>query len=487
MPSKVKPTLLQQISEINFLREAWRLLNTSNKKSTGLSRASIKDFEANLKNSIQSLSTSLANNSFKFSQVKGVALAKKHKGFRPLLISEVQDRVVHKALALKLEAKLSRKYKIKNICSFAYQKKLSIQDAILKMASYYRQGYTYILEADIQSFFPSVDKKMLLNDVCSNLPDNTLDVLLHGSLNQQLGNRTELKQRDQKIYDDIFFSAEEGIPQGNALSPLLANIFLADFDQRMIKLKIKMIRYADDFIILCKTADDAKKAYSITVDELETKLGLKLYPLKEKANGDEKISRILKPAEHSFSFLSIKFDGVKCSVSDKKIINIITKLKDLSSLKALKENYPDQDLGLLQVLVKVRNAIEGWIAAYSFLDIDNQITELDKHVNIILYQLFKEFGFPLKKTGTIRIRTQKTLKTNADGAIILDRNGNLKTGLNARQRKSVGILPCMETYKKSKAPMSFAERIDVDIKDIRIKKNKINASSCNRVMASDSF
>lgn len=472
MPSRVKPTLLQQVSQVKFLREAWRLLNTSNEKSTGLSRVSIKDFRDNLKINIKSLSTSLANGSFEFSNVKGVALAKKNKGFRPLMISEVQDRIVHKALALKLEAKLSRKYKIRNICSFAYQKKLSIQDAILKMASYYQQGYTYILEADIQSFFPTVDKKMLLKDVCSNLPDHTLDVLLQGSLNQELGNREELKQRNRKIYDDIFSSAEEGIPQGNALSPLLANIFLANFDQRMIQSKIKMIRYADDFIIMCKNGEDAKEAYWIAVDELEAKLGLKLYPLKENAGGNEKISRILRPAEHSFSFLSVKFDGARCSVSDKKIIGIITKLKNLSSQKSLKENFPDQELGLLQVLVKVRNAVEGWIASYSFLDIDDQISELDKHVNIILYYIFNEFGFPLKKGGSDKIRTQKTIKTKPDGTIILDRNSNLKTGLNTKQRKSTGIPPCMETFKKSKAPMSFAERIEVDTKTGYKKTNK---------------
>jgi len=131
MPSRVKPTLLHQVSQIRHLKEAWRLLNTSNKKSTGLSKTSIKDYEVNLKINLKSLSHSLVDGSFKFSPVKGVALAKKNKGFRPLMISEVQDRIVHKALALKLEAKLSRKYKIKNPCSFAYQKKLSIQHAVV--------------------------------------------------------------------------------------------------------------------------------------------------------------------------------------------------------------------------------------------------------------------------------------------------------------------------------------------------------------------
>jgi RNA-directed DNA polymerase len=456
---KVKPTLLQEISQVKFLSEAWRLLNTSNKKSRGLSKTSIKDFESNLKNNIKFLSNSLSTGSFKFSPVKGVALSKKNKGFRPLMISEVQDRIVHKALALKLESKLARKYKIKNVCSFAYQKKLSIQDAILKMVSYYRQGYVHILEADIQSFFPTVDKQMLLKDVCSNLPDNTLDLLIQGSLNQELGNRTELEKRDQKIYDDIFFSSEEGIPQGNALSPLLANIFLAKFDQRMIKSKIKMIRYADDFIILCKTREDAKKAYSIAVNELETKLKLKLYPLKEEATKGEKISRILKPTETPFSFLSVKFDGNNCSVSDKKMIGIITKLNEFSSRKSLKENFPDQELGLVQVLVKVRNAVEGWIAAYSFLDIEHQIIELDKYVNITLYDIFEEFGFPLRKGSIEKIRTQKKIKINLDGSIIWDRNSNLKAGLNLEQRKNTGIPLCMVIYRKTKAPMSFAERV----------------------------
>lgn len=470
MPSRTKLSLLKQISRVRYLNEAWKLLNTSNKTSTGLSKISIKDFESNLNKNIKSLSNALERGTFKFSSVKGVAHAKKNKGYRPLLISEVQDRIVHKALALKLESKLAHKFKIKNVCSFAYQKKLSIQDAILKMASYYRQGYIYLLEADIQSFFPSVNKQMLLNNVCSKLPDNSIDALIQGSLNQELGNRDELRKRDQKIYDDIFFSAEEGIPQGNALSPLLANIFLADFDQRMIKEKIKMIRYADDFIIMCKTRAEAEKAYSIAVDELETKLGLKLYPLKEKAEPDEKISRILKPAEHQFNFLSVKFDGKSCSVSDKKIAGVITKLRDLSTIKKLNENFPGQNLGLLQVLIKIRNAIEGWIAAYSFLDIDHQIAELDKHVNITLFNVFNEFGFTLSRKGSDKIRTQKTLKTDKLGVVFLDRNSNTKSGLNTKQRRSTGIPHCLETYKKSKGSLTFSERIDIDLPKKRTRR-----------------
>jgi RNA-directed DNA polymerase len=472
MASRTPQSLLKQISTIQYLKRAWKLLNTSNKKSTGLSKLSIKDFEANLNKNIQALSKSLIKGTFKFSQVKGVALAKKNKGYRPLLISEVNDRIVHKALALKVEAKVARTYRIRNKCSFAYQKKRSIQDAILKMASYYQQGYTHILEADIQSFFPTVNKSMLLKDLYGKLPDDSLNHLLQGSLNQELGSMVDLKKRDLKIYHDIFVSAEEGIPQGNALSPLLANVFLSQFDQRMIKENIKMIRYADDFIIMCKTKKDAEVAYLIAVNELETKLGLKLYPLKPIAATGEKISRILKPAETQFSFLSVKFDGKNCTVSDKKIISIINKLKDLSSLKALKENYPDQTFGLLQVLVKVRNAIEGWIAAYSFLDIEHQILELDKHVNITLFEIFNEFGFALSRSKADKIRTQRRVKIDIVKGLTLVQNSNVKSGLNVKQRKSTGIPSCMETYKKSKGSVTFASKIQDDLPKKRIKKLK---------------
>lgn len=472
MPRK-KLTLLQQISKVSFLKEAWGQLNTSNKASKGLSKQSIKDFESNLSANLIALSKDLIKDTYKFDPVKGVALEKKNKGFRPLLISEVRDRVVHKALAIKLQNKLAGKYKIKNRCSFAYQKNLSIKDAIKQMVIYYQQGYKYILEADIQNFFPTVDKEALLKDIFAELTDNTLNKLLNGSLTQELGNRSELENRDKKIYDDIFLSVENGIPQGNALSPLLANIFLSKFDQRMIKERIKMIRYADDFIIMCKTKAKAKAAYDIAIDELETKLNLKLYPLKETAAKDEKISRILKPTEQKFEFLSIKFDGFNCSVSDKKVLGMLQKLNDLSTKRALKENFPDEKIGLLQALTKIKNAIEGWIAAYSFLDIDRQIVELDKHVNIALYNLFREFGLKLAKSSSAKIRTQKRIKVGIDEKIILERNSNQKTGLNSIQRQSTGIPSCFETYTKTRSGVTFSEIIALS----RITKKSVRVSA----------
>ncbi len=391
------------------------------------------------------------------------------------MISEIQDRVVHKALALKLEKTLTKAFKLRNVCSFAYQKNLSIQDAIVQMASYYNDGYKFILEADIQSFFPTVDNKMLLESIYQKLPDNSINVLLNEALNQELGNREELKQKNFKVYEDIFSSEENGIPTGNALSPLFANVFLADFDQRMIKEKIKMIRYADDFIIMCKTKDEAKAAYEIAYEELTTKRKLILYPLKETAAEGEKISRVLNPKENIFTFLSVRFDGHRCFIPESKMANLLSKLYDLASPTAFRTNFPDLEFSLLQVLTKIKNSLDGWIAAYSFLEIENELKEIDKHVDIVLYQIFKEFGFILKTKELVKIAPKHTLQFNKDGKPILKRTSNEKSGLKPLQRKNAGIPLCLNTYKKSTLEMmSFAERVSAVTNGLaKPKKRKI--------------
>lgn len=460
MPTVSKNTLLKQISQPAFLKEAWRLLNTSNKNSSGLSRSTVQEFDDNRISNLKVLSKVIASGSYKFSAVKGVALKKKNKGHRPLMISEIQDRVVHKALALKLEKSLTKAYKLRNVCSFAYQKNLSIQDAIIQMASYYNDGYKFILEADIQSFFPSVDSNMLLESIYKKLPDSSINALLQGALNQELGNREELKQKNIKIYQEIFSSFKNGIPTGNALSPLFANIFLADFDQRMIKEGIKMIRYADDFIILCKSKDEAKAAFQIAYEELTTKRNLRLYPLKDTAAEDEKISRISNAKEDVFTFLSVRFDGDRCFIPESKMANLLSKLYDLASPTALKTNFPNQELGLLQVLTKIKNLLEGWIAAYSFLEIENELKEIDKHVDIVLYRVFKEFGFILKAKELLKITPKYTLQVKGDEKPVLKRTSNEKSGLNSLQRKNAGVPLCLTTYKKSTlGMMSFNKRV----------------------------
>ncbi|RZA03773.1 MAG: hypothetical protein EOP47_01535 [Sphingobacteriaceae bacterium] len=441
------PTILDNISSEEALLKAWKLLNKSNKSSKGLSNVSVKDFEGNLKTHIAEISKALKSDSYKFSKVKGVTIKKKDGKPRPLRVPEIKDRLVHKVLALEFEKLLSKEFKLDNKCSFAYQKDKGIIDAVAQMVINYREGNPLILEADIEKFFPSVDSEALIKKIKKALPDNSVDDLFERAMKQELGNIQELQNK--KVYEEHFLNYENGIPQGNALSPLLANICLSDFDQRMIAANLKMVRYADDFIVLCKDKDEAKRAFEIASDELENKLNLKIYPFQNEEGTLGKFSRIVDPRAFSFSFLSIRFDGKRCWVDDKKVISLIAKLRALASMEERKKEVKEE-IWLLQGLTKFRNLLEGWIAAYYFVDIDPQIIEIDKHVNIELYKMFTSFNFSLNKKDLQKIS--------------LKGKSNPRWGLSDTQRKFSGIPTCKTILTKLRTSKdSFEERINTKI------------------------
>jgi len=190
--------------------------------------------------------------------------------------------------------------------------------------------------------------------------------------------------------------------------------------------------------------------FKIAQEELEGKLGLKIYPLESTQNSDEKASRVVDPRQQPFSFLSIRFDGIKFWVNDKKFKSVIDKLKAVSSREQLKKDYPREEVGLFQALIKVKNLLDGWIAAYYFINIENQVSELDKHVNVHLRLLFADFNFDLSQKNLARISYKN--KSNEVWA------------LSDNQRKLSGVALCSKTLIDiRKGVMSIQERIKLEL------------------------
>jgi RNA-directed DNA polymerase len=427
--------LLEGISSYDFLQIAWKSLNKTNKKSRGISSTTIKDFSNNLEFNLKQISQQLLEGSYSFSPVRGVALEKKNskknseeKDYRPLRIGEINDRIVQKALAIKLDGILSYRFTLDNECSFAYRKGKNVQDAISRMIEYYQEGYTIILEADIEKFFDNVDKENLLKLIEGCLPDESCNSLIRFAVSQKVGNIDSI---DQKIFERYFQETENGIPQGNSLSPLFANIYLASFDRRMITEGFKMIRYADDFIIMCKNMNDAQTALKIAKEELEDKLGLRVHDL-GLANSEEAKTKIVNPRKDKFSFLSIRFDGTRCWVVDKKYESIKQKILNITNVGELRQKSAFE--GLLPLLTSLRNTIEGWIVAYHFVDLDGQLKELDKHINRQLYLAFKELKFDIQKKSLEQI----SFKGRSNKILALSRY----------QRANIGIPSCLATWNR---------------------------------------
>lgn len=181
-------TLLEKLSNKDFLFEAWNQLKKENEESHGLSGQTIKEFQENLTNNIFNIKRFLEKGKYKFSPNRAAVIKKENGKYRPLQIPEIRDRVVLKALAILLEENLHELLKDSEGISYAYQKGKGVKQAVLQMKNVFDQGKQIVLKADIVNFFEEVDKDSLLKDkIFPNLEDKTINFLIINALNQKFG------------------------------------------------------------------------------------------------------------------------------------------------------------------------------------------------------------------------------------------------------------------------------------------------------------
>lgn len=441
-PKRKRQALLNKLSNINFLTEAWNQLSKSNKGSRGISGETIESFERDLKNKLQQISDELKKGCYKFSSFRAVAIDKTKEGdtekkYRAIRIAEIKDRVVLKALAILIEQKLGRKFKLDNSVSFGYQKKIGVAHAIERMVGLYKSGRTVILEADIKKFFDNVNNRRLLEEKvfpALGLDDSVNQLLIEG-LNQEIGNKEDLT--DLELLE--FSHSSDGIPQGSALSPLLSNICLSGFDQRMLKENFGLIRYADDFIVLCKDETEARRAYQIAKEEIE-KLKLELHEI----DIPNSKTKIVKPASQEFSFLSIRFDGNQLWPTPKKLEEFKEKVRYITNV----EEYKD----VLTILRKSNNLISGWLSSFHFCDVDRYFEKIDDFMNYQLFNALRHLNWELKSQGKTRFK----YKIQRKNQLSSDTNANC---LTPSQRNNSGVITCRQFFE-----IKMKERAKIDVK-----------------------
>ncbi|MBF0577555.1 reverse transcriptase domain-containing protein [Dysgonomonas sp. GY617] len=368
---ETEKSLLEQLSSKDNLYQAWELLNKENEYSRGLSGLTIEKFRENLESNIDDLNKKIKEGTFQFSKTRAAIIKKGNGKYRPLQIPEIGDRVVLKTISILLEEQLAEILKESDNVSFAYQRDKGVREGVLKMKSCYQQG-NVILKADIINFFEEVQIDKLLNEhIYPNLKDNSLNKLIKESITQKLGGlnyfNTEQKQ--------LFKNAGTGIPQGNPLSPLLSNIYLSDFDRYLIKSDYSLIRYADDFVVIFKSEEEAIKGYEVISTYLKDKFSLQIHPL-EANNGK---TQIIDPTKKEMSFLSIKFDGINIYPSKEAVRKLKGIITDIVKNGNLNSNLFDD----------IYQTINKWVSIYSYLDIERYFNDID---TFLINQLSKKFG-----------------------------------------------------------------------------------------------
>jgi RNA-directed DNA polymerase len=277
-------SLIDKVCSLRNLRSAFAQVK-SNQGSAGVDRVTIGMLEAHLEENLQRLSESLKEGSYRPQAVRRVWIPKPgSREKRPLGIPTVRDRVVQSALRNVLEPIFERDFAAQ---SYGFRPKRGAKDALRRVTELLKAGYVHVVDADLQSYYDTIPGPPLLEQVKGKVADSKVLDLLEAYLGQEVMESAK------------YWTPERGTPQGAVISPLLSNLYLDPLDHRMAQLGYEMVRYADDFVILCRSQSEAQQALS-EVEAWTTAAGLRLHPDK---------TRIVDATQRGgFDFLGYHFE-----------------------------------------------------------------------------------------------------------------------------------------------------------------------------------
>lgn len=281
-------SLIDKVYALANLRAAFAKVK-ANSGVAGVDHQTIEMFEHHLEENLEKLSQSLGEGSYRPQAVRRVWITKLgSKEKRPLGIPTVRDRVVQAALLHVLEPIFEREFAAQ---SYGFRPNRGCKDALRRVDELLKAGYTMVVDADLKSYFDTIPWGPMLELVEEKVSDGRVIELLKAMLSQKV------------METATSWTPEGGTPQGAVISPLLSNIYLDPLDHKMAQAGVEMVRYADDFVILCRSEAEAEEALE-EVRRWAAQAGLTLHPVK---------TRIVKAEEQcGFDFLGYHFErGMK--------------------------------------------------------------------------------------------------------------------------------------------------------------------------------
>jgi len=250
-------TYLQQVRTLRNLEAAWRSVRENGKSSKSETvRHEIEAFDQDPSSNLRSMQQRLARGTFQFPPARGVPIPKPgKKDIRPIVLASVEPRIVQRAILNVLQGIPALQPFFINPYSFGGikrqkdQKLAAVPAAIQAVLGAIAGGANYAICADISSFFTRISKSHVSEIIAKQVNDPAFMALYSDAIKVELNNLIELREKAERFpIEDL------GVAQGNSLSPLLGNIILYDFDQKMNDGDCRCLRYIDDFIILGPTA-----------------------------------------------------------------------------------------------------------------------------------------------------------------------------------------------------------------------------------------
>jgi RNA-directed DNA polymerase len=288
-------SLVDKVYRSETLEAAWRKV-AGNKGAAGVDGQSVERFEAGAERYLSELREALKTGAYRPAPVKRVDIPKGDGKTRPLGIPTVKDRIVQTALKMVIEPIFEAEFREG---SYGFRPGRGCKDALREVDRRIKEGFTYVVDADLTSYFDTIPQERLMSLVAQKIGDGRVLALIEGYLRQDV-----MKGMER-------WTPTAGTPQGAVISPLLANIYLHALDLLMEERGYRMVRYADDFVILCRTAEEAQEALR-QVEAWVNANGLTLHPDKTR------IGDCREPGQ-GFEFLGYRFEAGRRFVRKKSL------------------------------------------------------------------------------------------------------------------------------------------------------------------------
>ena len=339
--------LLERILSRGNLNEAYKQVKR-NKGSHGIDGMKVEHLLQYLRDNGDELVKLVLDGKYRPKPVRRVEIPKDNGKMRTLGIPTAVDRVLQQAITQVLSPIFEPQF---TETSYGFRPKRSAHDAMRKCKEYANEGYTYVVDMDLEKFFDTVNQSKMIELLSRTIKDGRVVSLIHKYLQAGAMNKGKFEE------------TELGLVQGGNISPLCSNIMLNELDRELERREIRFVRYADDMLLFAKTKRSAERMLKHILPYIEGKLRLKVN--REKTV----VAYIGKIRFLGYGFYPSK-DGIKLRIHAKSVSKMKARVKELTARS--------NGFGYELLKLKLKQYITGWINYFKLADMRKMLEGTDQ-------------------------------------------------------------------------------------------------------------
>lgn len=359
--------LIEQVLDNKNLEKAFKHVY-ANKGASGVDGVTVDELASYMYRHMDEIKEKIRTRKYKPSPVRRVQIPKDNGQKRNLGIPTVIDRVIQQAIVQVISPLYEKQF---SETSYGFRPGRSCEMAIIKLLEYFNDGYTWIVDIDLEKFFDTVCHDKLISIILRTIKDGELVSLIRKYLASGV------------MENGVVIPTKVGTPQGGNLSPLLSNIMLNELDKELESRGLRFTRYADDCIIVVQSEKAANRVMESISRFIEKKLGLKVNVEK---------SKVAKPTE--IKYLGYGFYNKNGKIRPKPHLKSMQKFKR----KLKKVTIRKQSKSLDEIIKQINYVVRGWINYFKICDMKKFTEEIGQHIrHRIRVIMLKQWKVPKKK------------------------------------------------------------------------------------------